>query len=71
MCSVGLPNCEGQEPDAITEEQTMGKRDQKPEPDVKVEHKAGCELDGRTDQHTHPQAEWRAHIDKQDPWGGR
>ncbi|MBW0090510.1 hypothetical protein I4I73_21345 [Pseudonocardia sp. KRD-184] len=42
-----------------------------PQPDVKVKHTAGCELDGRTDQHTHPQAEWRAHIDKQDPWGGR
>ena len=46
-------------------------RSEKPEPDVKVKHTAGCGLDGRTDQHTHPQVEWRAHIDKQDPWGGR
>jgi hypothetical protein len=43
----------------------------KPEPDVKVKHTAGCGLCGSTGQHTHPQAEWRAHVDKQDPWGGR
>ena len=42
----------------------MGKKD-KPEPDVKVHitKGGGCELDKRTDKHSHPQADWRALID--------
>ena len=43
-----------------------------PEPDVKVHHKGGCELDGRRDQHTHTQTEHRAHLDRTgDPVTGR
>lgn len=43
-----------------------------PEPDVKVHHKGGCELDGRRDQHTHTQAAHRAHLDRTgDPVTGR
>ena len=34
------------------------------EPDVKVHHAQGCELCGRTDQHTHTQADWRELIDE-------
>lgn len=40
----------------------------KPEPDVKVHHTKGCAACGRTDQHTHTQADWRDTIDKADPW---
>ncbi len=40
----------------------MGKTD----PDVKVHHTAGCDLCGRTDQHTHTQDDWRELIDSKD-----
>lgn len=51
-----------------------GGKASKPEPDVKVKHTAGCSLCGKTGQHTHAQADWRAHLDSQDwrkPKGGR
>ena len=41
----------------------MGKN----EPDVKVHHTAGCGICGRTDQHTHAQADHRAKVDAADP----
>jgi hypothetical protein len=42
-----------------------------PPPDVKVHHKNGCYC-GRTDAHTHTQAEHQAQVDKAgQPRGGR
>ena len=35
-----------------------------PQDDVKVKHSRGCVLDGKTDEHTHPQQEWRDLIDR-------
>lgn len=32
--------------------------------DVKVHHRNGCDLCGRTDEHTHGQAQWTAHVDQ-------
>lgn len=34
------------------------------QPDVKVHHKSGCSMDGRTDEHTHRQADHREHVDR-------
>lgn len=35
------------------------------DPDVKVHHrKDGCGIDGRRDEHTHRQADWREFIDE-------
>lgn len=36
------------------------------DPPVKVHHSTGCPLDGRTDEHDHPHAEWRAMLDNED-----
>lgn len=33
-------------------------------PDVKVHHKGGCSADGRTDEHTHAQADHQAEVDR-------
>jgi hypothetical protein len=40
-----------------------------PNQDVKVQLSSGCALDGRTDQHTRTQADWRDLIDNTPlPW---
>lgn len=45
----------------------IAKRD---EPDVKVHITSGCDVCGRTDQHTHEQEQWREMLDaKPWPWG--
>lgn len=42
-----------------------------PAPDVKVKLSAGCPMCGRTDQHTHTQADWREAVDNTDPWASQ
>lgn len=51
--------------DRFKEHAPMAKKNAQgiPQVDVKVKTRAGCELDGKTEEHTHPQQEWRKLID--------
>jgi hypothetical protein len=40
-----------------------------PDDDVRIHISYGCPIDGRTDEHFHTQADWRAAVDAADPFG--